>query len=758
MNLMVAVYTVFLCAAVPPQAQKKLVVLASGETHATLDACDCPNAPGGGFAKRATLVAKMRDSSEVVLVDAGGFAGGGVYDAYTGGRAQDSMRTLAALRAMGYMKYDAACIGDDDLQYGGRWLASQAAAAGVPLVSANCFGPDGKVLGAQYVVVKRGGHVFGITGVTTQERIVQMDDSVTVKPPVPAIRRIWADLRKKSEFQIILAHLGEDDSRSLLDSFPECALVVNGHRKSSTDEFITDRGQVMLQFGFQGKALSFAEIAPDSRGIGIARNGWLDVGPAIPDEPVVAKLVTLPSVGGAPGAKTVFDLYIMSQCPYGCAALREFVSFAAAFPQAEWHVWFIGSVSIDGSMTSLHGADEVSEELLWLSVHALYPGRWLEFLTKRSASFETKTEAVIRSMGLDVSKLRTWVAKKGRAELAMQYTRSMRMGINSSPSLLVNNTIFQDDITKPRIAKIVCGSGEGKSAYCDSLPECFADRDCRKPGKTGTCVSHKGAKAACEFTDAVRFTLAVLIPDTVFSHPETGVIASLLADFPGMVIDTVRLSSKRGASMAAVYNPPFLPFFLFDTAIATTPNYRGVASSLVPARNKFTFGPGMVKPSYFYKRKTMPRAFALYVDPAFPGAKDAVRIVLDAGRKSKGVSVKPLVYDSAGPGTEETMRNEEALRWLVLAGKYPAVFGRYLERFVERATTSYWFTDCKKLGINVDEFVTMVQKNGPLLAAHRKEIAELGMREPVEVLVDNREVVAVKNQKELGDLLGKVLK
>ena len=77
----------------------------------------------------------------------------------------------------------------------------------------------------------------------------------------------------------------------------------------------------------------------------------------------------------------------------------------------------------------------------------------------------------------------------------MHYTRSMRMGINSSPSLLVNNTMFQDEIVKPRLAKIVCGTGEGKPAYCDSVPECFADRDCRKPGKTGACVSRKGAKS-----------------------------------------------------------------------------------------------------------------------------------------------------------------------------------------------------------------------------------------------------------------------
>jgi|WetSurMetagenome_2_1015567.scaffolds.fasta_scaffold01385_9 hypothetical protein len=746
-----------LWAAVPSQSRKKLVVLTSGETHATLDACDCSDAPGGGFAKRATLVARMRDTGDVVLVDAGGFSGGGVYDSYTQGRAKDSMRTAAALRAMGYMKYDAACIGDDDLQCGGKWLAAQASAAHVPLVSANCFGADGNPLGATYVLIHRGGHVFGVTGVTTQERIISTDESVRIDPAVPSLRKIWPELTAKSEFRIILAHIGEDESRRLLDSFPECALVVNGHRKSSTGEFINDRGQVMLQFGFQGKALSFAEIRPDGKGIGIAKNGWLDVKPDIPDEPVVAQLVTLPETGNNAGSKTVFDLYIMAQCPYGCAALREFTSFVARFPQAEWNVWFIGSTAIDGSLSSLHGADEVADEQLWLAVHALYPDRWLEFLTKRSAATETKTEAVARSMRLDMRRLREWALKKGGEELAGQYTRSMRMDINASPTLLVNNIAFRDEITTARLAGMLCGFAGMTSAYCDSVPECFADRDCKRPGKNGACVS-RGGKAVCVYSDAVRFTVAALVPDTAISHPEIAVIASLDVEFPGMAVDTVRLGSAHGKELAAAYDPPFLPLFLMDTAIAKAQNFHELEPSLVRVRDKFTFAPGMVKPCFFYKRTVSPRAATLYVDPVFPGAKDAVRIFIEAGKKSRKISILPLVYDSAAASAEESMRNEEALRWLVLADRYPAAYPKYLERFAERAATSYWFTDCKQLGINVDEFVALVQKNAPRFSAHRKEIGELGIRGPVEILVDNREVVAIKNQKELADLLGMVLR
>jgi hypothetical protein len=94
----------------------------------------------------------------------------------------------------------------------------------------------------------------------------------------------------------------------------------------------------------------------------------------------------------------------------------------------------------------------------------------------------------------------------------------------------------------------------------------------------------------------------------------------------------------------------------------------------------------------------------------------------------------------------------------VIADKYPGQYKGYLARFAERTTMSYWFTDCSKLGMNVDEFVKLVDKSASRLAAHEKEVEELGIREPVEALINNREVVAVKNPKDLADMLARVLK
>src|SRR5271157_373282 len=85
-----------------------ITVIASGETHAMLYPCDCPNDPGGGLAERAAVLKKNGDPGAMLLLDAGGFAAGGIYDDATGGRSADSQRTLSTVRAMGMMKYDAA--------------------------------------------------------------------------------------------------------------------------------------------------------------------------------------------------------------------------------------------------------------------------------------------------------------------------------------------------------------------------------------------------------------------------------------------------------------------------------------------------------------------------------------------------------------------------------------------------------------------------------------------------------------------------
>jgi hypothetical protein len=350
-------------------------------------------------------------------------------------------------------------------------------------------------------------------------------------------------------------------------------------------------------------------------------------------------------------------------------------------------------------------------------------------------------------------------------ELRRHYSRSMRMGINASPTLLVNNTVFPEELSYFHLSKFACGAANAggqsvkRPAKCDSLPECASDADCKKPGKIGACVSKNGKKAVCGFKDAPRFTLTAVTHDSALFHPEYAVFSNMQNDFPGMVIDTIKSGTDRGKALLQEFDPQYLPLFLFDTTIKNAANFPSISSGFLARKSKLVFKDGMFKPSYFYKRKLMAGTIALYVDPLFPGSLDAVRIAAQEKTGKNPIKIMPNIFerpDSAGLPAEATLRNEEALRWLVIQKYHPAKFNSYLRLFIERKNMSYWFTDCKKLGINVDDFVEKVRKNGPVLADYWKEIAPFGMKEPVEFLIANREVVAVKNPKELSEILQKL--
>jgi hypothetical protein len=62
----------------------------------------------------------------------------------------------------------------------------------------------------------------------------------------------------------------------------------------------------------------------------------------------------------------------------------------------------------------------------------------------------------------------------------------------------------------------------------------------------------------------------------------------------------------------------------------------------------------------------------------------------------------------------------------------------------------------RDLGVNVDDFVKNIKSGPKRLVRHWALLGELGITGPVEVLVNNREVVPVKSPKDLGDILERI--
>ncbi|MBN1577876.1 MAG: hypothetical protein JW913_15045 [Chitinispirillaceae bacterium] len=739
-----------LAASSTPPPPPRITIIAGAESHGMLDACDCEYEPGGGMAKRMALLESLGDREKVLLLDAGGFSAGGIYDDYSEGRRSDSVRSATMIAAMGIMRYDAVAIGDDDLQYGGTWLLERAREASLPLVSSNCFTAKKKRIAAPYIIVRKSGITFGITAVCTPEKLFPVGPHIQVTDPAAALREIWKPMTEQSEVQIILSHLGQEESAALAGAFPGCDLIVNGHRKSDSNP-VTMIGKVpLMQFGFQGKSLSGIVVTRTAKELRFERGRWFDINLELPDDPRMTESLkkrTSPLI-----SENSYDLYIMSQCPYGLEALGDVLLFAGKNRSVQWNLWFIGTAEGDTVFSSLHGKDEVRDEKAWLAIRKLYPGRWIEFLRERAVSNEP-TKRLMEKLGFNVNEINGWAARDGNVELQKHYYRSMRLSISASPTLLVNNRPFGRNITYINLQRFQCSFKQTADPRCDSLPQCGENADCRAPGKLGACVAGK-----CTYRDAVPFTFTALIADSTLERPEKKVIRTTMDLFPGADIQVITLQGKRGIRLLKQYKPDVLPLYIFGREVKLAHNFSTIRSGLVERNGTLTFKKGIVDGNYHLKRKKRPGMLTLFIDPFFQELP-AIFTMLDSDSLlKKRLAVEPVFYmdpAAARPGTEERFRQEEAMRWIII-GKFSNKAQRtYLAAYARQPGSSYWQALLRDTGIPFDSVqaaVTHLQKS---LDDHWNTIESLEIREPVVLLIDNVETVPINGERELRRILAK---
>lgn len=726
-----------------------LTVIASGESHGMVHACDCQLDPGGGLPKRAYLLKTLGSRENSLYVDAGGFAAGGLYDSYTEGRKADSIRTEQMIKGMGVIGYDAVAVGDDDLQYGVDWLLQQSKKAELPLISANCFSADGKPFFPTHVYVKKGSKTIAITAVTTAEKLLQTDKKVKIGDPYSSLKKIWKEMVDKSDYQIILSHLGNEKTAELADSLPACDLFVNGHRKNETGA-ISLKGEIpVMQFGFQGKSLSFSVFKADKR-LQIEKSGWYMVDNALPDDSTMLSVINIPA---KKEQTSVYDLYIMSQCPYGIDALKEFVKFLSKTPKIEWNIWFIGNIENDTVLTSLHGPEEVKDEMIWLAIKNLYPSKWYDFLKIRADSM-IPTELILKRMSIPSEEVYRWITKNGNSQLGGHYLRSRRMNIKASPTLLINNIPYEKMISSSRLLKDECEHTDKKSAQCDSLPQCIDDTDCKQKGKIGKCVEKK-----CVFKDALPFSFSVITADSTRQHPEKTVIATTEDLFPGAIIEKITMNSDMGKSLINSFSPEALPFYMFNKDVKQAHNFDQIESGLIEKNGALIFKKGITRYNYFYKRKLEKGKTVLFIDPFFKEIPQIISFIQKDSLLQKRITILPVIYDDPQSdqwGTEEGFRQEEALRWLTMEQFFPEKYSLYLSEYAKLPGRSYWFKMLESIGLSNESFVTKLRANSDILFSHWKQLVSLSVREPVAILFDNREVVVAGNKKELEELITEV--
>jgi 5'-nucleotidase len=247
----------------------QLTILHTNDFHSHIDPFPKDagrNAGEGGMAKRAAMIQQIRSEQKNVLVfDAGDIFQGTPFFNYFKGELE--------LKLMTEMGYDAATIGNHDLDNGLEGLLAQLKNAGFPFINSNYDFSEtimaGKIL--PYKVFKKQGIKIGVYGLGIElNGLVSKPNYGKTKylDPLETALRMEKFLKneKRADLIICLSHLGftykekKTGDMSLAAETYHTDLIIGGHTHTflkKPESVVNKSGQTVLvnQVGFGGLIL-----------------------------------------------------------------------------------------------------------------------------------------------------------------------------------------------------------------------------------------------------------------------------------------------------------------------------------------------------------------------------------------------------------------------------------------------------------------------------------------------------------------------
>lgn len=218
----------------------KLTILYTNDQHSRIEPFpenDAKYAGEGGFAKRASMIEKIRsEDKNVLLLDAGDIFQGTPYFNYYHGEIEYKLMTL--------MQYDAVTFGNHDFDLGCENIVTQMPHAGFDFINCN-YGFDDTALAknkkiSTYKIYKKGPLKIGVLGVG-----IDLDNLVDIKytkgliynDPIVRANEIASTLKneEKCDYVICLSHLGfkydtnKVSDMALAERSKNIDLIIGGH-------------------------------------------------------------------------------------------------------------------------------------------------------------------------------------------------------------------------------------------------------------------------------------------------------------------------------------------------------------------------------------------------------------------------------------------------------------------------------------------------------------------------------------------------
>ncbi|MEK8180737.1 HYR domain-containing protein [Flavobacterium buctense] len=151
-------------------------------------------------------------------------------------------------------------------------------------------------------------------------------------------------------------------------------------------------------------------------------------------------------------AKVTLDLFVMSKCPFGVMAEETLLPLVKEFGhQVDFRLNFIASEELVGDQkvfSSMHGQEEIDENIRQLVVARDYPEKLVAYLTARAKNYtDNNWQLAASEAGIDIQTLD--LASKSAESQALfrsNINLAQTAGINASPTLLINGEQYRNQI------------------------------------------------------------------------------------------------------------------------------------------------------------------------------------------------------------------------------------------------------------------------------------------------------------------------
>jgi len=303
-------------------------------------------------------------------------------------------------------------------------------------------------------------------------------------------------------------------------------------------------------------------------------------------------------------ARLSIELFVMSQCPYGVQAEGNVKNVIDKFGgDVNLSLHFIANDNGDGTFSSLHGANEVAEDLRQVCIMKYYPAKFLDYLAcvnKNYANAASVWESCASGSQMDANVIRQCsTGDEGSELLSENIKRTQALGIGSSPTIYLDNKQYTGGRDDAAMTRAICGILTD-SDVCKSLPP------------------------------TVNVKLTIVNDDTCLLCDSTGITSSLQSMIYNLSVREISYSSDEGRALLQQYNASGLPLYVFDSSIEQDSSYSTLSMYLQKSGSTYMLMVQPVKLLNMVRQNDTIQLFVMSQCPYGTMAEKAVKELTDA--------------------------------------------------------------------------------------------------------------------------------